>query len=76
MKRLYVKPEFRGKHIGNQLIQKIISDSREIGYKHILLDTLPFLESAVYMYRQYGFYEIKAYNNSPIDKTIFMKLDL
>ena len=46
MKRLYVRPKFRGKHIGNVLIQKIISDAKEIGYAHMLLDTLPFLQSA------------------------------
>lgn len=45
MKRLYVKPEFRGKHIGDYLVQEIIKSAKEIGYSHILLDTLPFLQS-------------------------------
>ena len=76
MKRLYVRPKFRGKHIGNLLIQRIISDAREIGYAHMLLDTLPFLQSAVHMYKKYGFYEIPSYNDSPMDSSIYMKLDL
>lgn len=42
LKRLYVKPEFRGNQIGDVLIEQIIDDAKEIGYKKILLDTLPF----------------------------------
>lgn len=76
MKRLYVNPKFRGNHIGNMLIEKIISDAKEIGYKCMLLDTLPFLKNAIHRYKQYGFYEIPRYNNSPGEDTIYMKLDL
>lgn len=54
MKRLYVRPEFRGRKIGGLLIQKTIADAKTIGYKHMLLDTLPFLESAVHMYKKWG----------------------
>ena len=76
MKRLYVRPQFRGNHIGDQLIRTIIEDSRQIGYSHMLLDTLPFLKNAIHMYRMYGFYEIESYNNSPMDTSIYMLLDL
>lgn len=76
MKRLYVRSKFRGKHIGNQLIQKIIEDAKAIGYSYMLLDTLPFLESAVHIYKKFGFYEIESYNNSPMESSIYMKLDL
>lgn len=76
MKRLYVRPQFRGQQIGNLLVQKIIADAGEIGYSHMLLDTLPFLESAIFLYRKYGFYETESYNDSPMDTSIFMKLDL
>lgn len=76
MKRLYVKPQFRGKQIGNILIQKIIEDAKEIGYSCMLLDTLPFLKSAIHMYRKWGFYEIDSYNDSPMDTSIYMKLEL
>lgn len=76
MKRLYVRPAFRGKHIGNKLVQQIIKDAKEIGYSHILLDTLPFLKSALHLYKGYGFYEIPSYNNSPMNTSIYMKLDL
>ena len=76
MKRLYVRPKFRGQKIGNLLVEKIINDTKKIGYSHMLLDTLPFLKSAIHMYKKYGFYEINSYNDSPMDTSIYMKLDL
>lgn len=76
MKRLYVRPEFRGKQIGDQLIKKVIEDSQTIGYSHMLLDTLPFLTNAIHMYKKFGFYEIESYNNCPMESLIYMKLDL
>lgn len=76
MKRLYVRPKFRGAKIGSRLVEKIIEDAKEIGYSHMLLDTLPFLQSAIRMYRCFGFYEIGSYNDSPMDESIYMKLDL
>jgi len=76
MKRLYVRPQFRKQGIGRMLCDKIIADARSIGYKHMLLDTLPFLDTAVRMYREIGFYDIPQYNDSPLDTTIFLKLNL
>ncbi len=76
MKRLYVKPKFRNKGIAKMLVEKVVSDSKEIGYSSMLLDTLPFLQTAIKMYRRMGFYEIGCYNDSPLDSTIYMKLDL
>ena len=76
MKRLYVRPRFRGQQIGNQLVQRVTADAKEIGYSHMLLDTLPFLKNAIRMYRKFGFYEIKSYNDSPMSTSIFMRLDL
>lgn len=76
MKRLYVRPQFRGKGIGSIFIQQIINDAKEIGYRHMLLDTLPFLKSAIHLYEKYGFYQIESYNDSPMESSIYMKLDL
>lgn len=76
IKRLYVRPQFRGKHIGEYLVEQIIREAKEIGYSCMLLDTLPFLQNAIHMYRKYGFYEISSYNDSPMDTSIYMKLDL
>ena len=76
MKRLYVRPAFRGHKIGDALVDRVIGDAKAIGYRHMLLDTLPFLESAIHMYRKRGFYEIPCYNDSPVETTIFMQYDL
>ena len=76
MKRLYVRPAFRGYRIGDALVDRVIGDARAIGYRHMLLDTLPFLESAIHMYQKRGFYEIPCYNDSPVATTIFMQYDL
>ena len=76
MKRLFVKPEFRGNNIANELINTIIDDAKVIGYKYMLLDILPFLKSAIHLYKKVGFYEIDSYNNSLVKSSIFMKLDL
>lgn len=76
MKRLYIRPAFRGQKLGNRLVEQLIADAREIGYSSMLLDTLPFLQSAIHLYKKYGFYEIESYNDSPMDTSIYMKLDL
>lgn len=76
LKRLYVKPEFRGNQIAESLVNQIIDDAKKIGYKKIQLDTLPFLKSAIHLYERYGFYEILPYNNSPMKKSLYYRLDL
>ena len=76
MKRLYVRPRFRGRGIGGMLVQRIICDAKETGYKQMFLDTLPFLQSALQLYKSCGFCETERYNDSPVDSSIFMKLEL
>ena len=76
VKRLYVRPEYRGNGIATALVERIIEDARNIGYKELYLDTLPELESAVRLYKSFGFEETGQCNDSPVDKTIFMKLSL
>jgi len=76
MKRLYVRPGYRGKQIGNALIGQIIADARQIGYKHMRLDTFPFMDLAIQMYYRYGFYKIERYNDNPASTAVFMQLDM
>lgn len=76
LKRLYVRPQFRGRHVGSLLVGQAIDDARTLGYARMLLDTLPFLQGAIYLYRRLGFYEIPRYNDSPMDTSIYMQLDL
>lgn len=76
MKRLYVRHAYRGRHIGSRLVRQIIQDAKEIGYAHMLLDTLPFLKRAIHMYKACGFYEIASYNGNPMPTLVYLKLDL
>lgn len=76
MKRLYVRPEFRDQGLARRLTGLIISEAKKIGYRYMLLDTLPGLESAIKLYESMGFYRIPPYNDSPVDKTVFMRLDM
>ena len=73
LKRLYVRPAYRGRGLSRVLMDRILSDAREIGYKTMLLDTLPFLQAALKLYKDYGFEEIERYNDSPMDTSIYMR---
>lgn len=76
LKRLYVRPAFRGHGIAKALVERLLSDARGIGYSYVRLDTLPFLVEAIALYRKFGFYEISPYNDNPMGTSIYMKLDL
>lgn len=76
MKRLYVRPKYRGHGLSKKFIDLIIKDAREIGYKRMRLDTLPPLKSAIHVYKRLSFYETEAYLDSPMDESIYMCLDL
>ena len=76
MKRLYVRPEYRSLGIGKRLTSQILDDARSMGYRQILLDTFPFLDRAMGMYRRLGFQETDKYNDSPMASTVYLKMDL
>ena len=77
MKRLYVRPAFRGHRLGPLLIDRVIADARQIGYTHMRLDTVPsIMGKAVELYRAYGFREIAPYRANPIEGALYMELDL
>ncbi len=77
MKRLFVREEFRGKGLGRQLVEAVISEALEIGYERMRLDTLPpKMNDAIALYRSLGFKEIKAYYQNPVPGAKFMELVL
>jgi putative acetyltransferase len=77
MKRLYLRPAFRGKGLGRAIAEHLIAVARQMGYRHMRLDTVePVMKDAVAMYRRLGFKEISPYCNNPIAGALYMELDL
>lgn len=76
MKRLYVRPAFRGIGIGRLLAEAIVEKGRVLGYNAILLDTLSDMEAARALYEELGFEEIPPYYFNPIAGAHYLKADL
>jgi putative acetyltransferase len=77
MKRLYLRPQFRGKGLGRALADRIIAEARHIGYSRLRLDTVePVMKDAVAMYRKLGFKEIPPYCPNPMSGVVYMELEL
>ena len=76
MKRLYLTPNARGRHLGERLVDAIIDHAKASGYEEMVLDTIKPLKAAVSLYRKLGFEECEAYYDNPMDDVIYMRKKL
>ena len=74
LKRLWVRPAGRGQRVGHHLSRAALGAARDIGYRHVKLDTLPQrMPAAVALYRTLGFTECAPYYDSPISGSLYME---
>ena len=81
IKRMFVRPKFRGKKLGNLMIEEVIEVAKENGYSKLYLDTAQYMSSAVTLYKKFGFEETEPYPECIVpkefwEKLIFMKKEL
>ena len=77
MKRLYLRPQLRGRGVGRAIAETVIAEARLIGYRKMRLDTVePVMPNAVAMYRRLGFVAIETYSANPIAGALYMELGL
>jgi ribosomal protein S18 acetylase RimI-like enzyme len=76
MKRLYVRPAYRGSGVGRLLAERIIHEARVEGYQRMRLDSLPTMAAALQLYRRLGFREIAPYTTNPVIGAVFLELQL
>ena len=76
IRRLYVRPSYRGKRLGRTLAEEIISQAREAGYQTARLGTLPVMKEAIVLYQSLGFVPVAPYKDNALAGAIYMELSL
>jgi putative acetyltransferase len=76
MKRLYVRPAWRGRGHGRALAEAVVEQARRAGYAVMRLDSLRRLGEALALYRAMGFREVAPYCHNPLEDVVYMELQL
>ena len=73
LKRMYIKPAYRGRGLADQLMHTALDTAQQLGYQFMKLDSLRRLEPALKVYQRYGFTEIAPYNYNPEADVIYFE---
>jgi ribosomal protein S18 acetylase RimI-like enzyme len=74
VKRLYLRPKFRGRGLGRRLLETVIDRANAVPYECLYADTLPSMMEALSLYQRSGFERVEAYSNTPTAGAIYLKL--
>lgn len=76
VKRLYLRPRFRGHGLGLRLLNEVIQLALALKYDCLYADTLPSMMEALSLYERVGFERVEAYSNTPTPNAIYLRLKL
>jgi putative acetyltransferase len=76
MKRLYIRPAYRGHGYGREFAEEIIARGSDLGYDEMVLDTLDRLVPALVLYRSLGFKECAPYYGNPLSGVVYLRKPL
>ena len=76
MKRLYVRPQARGRSLGETLVRHLLAQAAADGYTEMVLDTIEPLQVAIHLYEKLGFQRCEPYYHNPMPDVVYMKKQL
>lgn len=76
LKRMYVKPAYRGRGIARRLLELSLAESGQIGYEYLKLDTVSSMTDAIKLYKHYGFVITSPYCYNPLPDAVYMEKKL
>ncbi|MCX6907481.1 MAG: GNAT family N-acetyltransferase [Verrucomicrobia bacterium] len=76
MKRLFVRPAFRGQGLALALVAEIIAAAETAGYRAMVLDTLDGMKPAIALYKSFGFQRSAAYYDNPLPGAVYFRRTL
>lgn len=76
VKRLYLRPEYRGHGLGRRLLEAVVQRASALGYERLYADTLPIMSEALSLYQRAGFERVEAYASAPTPGAIYLKKEL
>ncbi len=76
VKRLYLRPKYRGQGLGRRLLEAVVERASAMGYERLYADTLPVMSEALSLYERAGFERVEAYSSAPTPGAIYLKRGL